>query len=135
MVRSGNPTQWADGYPQREMLENDMAFRRLYVAEDVSGIHGVFFFDIMDDPTYTCIEAGTWGSNEPYGVIHRIASDGSGGIFAACLRYCTEIIRHIRIDTHHDNRPMQHILEKNGFHRSGIIYVADGSPRIAYDRI
>ena len=29
---------------------------------------------------------------------------------------------------------MQHILEKQGFVRCGIIYVANGTPRIAYQR-
>ena len=30
---------------------------------------------------------------------------------------------------------MQHILEKNGFVSCGTIYVADGSPRIAYQKV
>ena len=29
---------------------------------------------------------------------------------------------------------MQHLIEKNGFKRCGIIHIADGSPRIAYER-
>ncbi len=40
-----------------------------------------------------------------------------------------------RIDTHNDNKIMQHVIEKNGFIRCGIIYVKDGSPRIAYEKI
>ena len=30
---------------------------------------------------------------------------------------------------------MQHVLESNGFTRCGIIHVADGSPRIAYQKL
>ena len=30
---------------------------------------------------------------------------------------------------------MQHLLEKNGFTRCGIIHVADGTPRIAYQKL
>lgn len=135
MVSSGNPTQWSPSYPARCMLEADIADRHLYIAENNSGIHGVFFFAVMEEPTYAVIEGGQWGSAEPYGVIHRIASDGSGGVFSAALAFCLARISHIRIDTHHDNFPMQHVLEKHGFRKRGIIYVADGSPRIAYDRI
>lgn len=30
---------------------------------------------------------------------------------------------------------MQHLICKNGFQKCGIIYVEDGSPRIAYEKI
>ena len=134
MSQNGNPTQWSGGYPAADMLAEDIDGNSLYVIQNESGIHGVFFFAVMDDPTYDVIEGGGWSSVKPYGVIHRIASDGSGGIFSAALEYCTRRIHHIRIDTHQDNYPMQHVLEKHGFSRRGIIYVADGTPRIAYDR-
>lgn len=132
MAENGNPTQWKDGYPQRCMLEEDICLDRLYVVE-VDQICGVFMFTVGDDPTYAHIE-GEWGSSAPYGVIHRIAGVG-GGIFDAALEYCSGVIHHLRIDTHEDNKPMQHVVEKAGFIRRGIIYVADGTPRIAYDRI
>ena len=44
-------------------------------------------------------------------------------------------IAHLRIDTNEDNRVMQRTVEKAGFTRRGIIYIADGTPRIAYDLI
>lgn len=132
MAENGNPTQWKDGYPAQEMLEADIRRNRLFVVE-AERIQGVFMFTVGDDPTYGYIE-GRWGSDKPYGVIHRIAGVG-GGIFEAALDYCTGQIHHLRIDTHADNKPMQHVLEKAGFTRRGIIYVADGTPRIAYDRI
>ena len=132
MAENGNPTQWKDGYPWLDMLEEDIRLGRLYVVEE-NGICGVFMFVIGDDPTYGHIE-GSWRSNRPYGVIHRIAGQG-GGIFEAVLNFCAEKIRHLRIDTHADNKPMQHLVEKAGFSRRGIIYVEDGTPRIAYDRI
>ena len=94
---------------------------------------GVFMFMIAADPTYAYIE-GSWRSDTPYGVIHRIAGVG-GGVFAAALEYCSGRICHLRIDTHADNKPMQHVVEKAGFSKRGIIYVQDGTPRIAYDRI
>lgn len=133
MRENGNPTQWAGGHPRRELLEADILKGQLYVVEEEGHVNGAFVFFIGDDPTYAHIE-GSWRSGKPYGVIHRIAGVG-GGIFSAALKFCESRIDHLRIDTHADNKPMQHVVEKAGFSRRGIIYVEDGTPRIAYDRI
>ncbi len=70
------------------------------------------------------------------GTLHRVAGDGKAhGIFDAIAKFCEQKISHLRIDTHEDNKVMQHLIEKNGFQRCGIIYVEDGSPRIAYEKI
>ena len=134
MVSTGNPTQWGQTHPPRQMLEDDIVLGQLYVVED-GCIRGVFAFLEGEDPTYGYIEDGAWLSQEAYGTIHRVASDGSGGVFSQILHYALTRNRHLRIDTHHDNKVMQHVLEKLGFHRCGIIYLEDGDPRIAYERI
>lgn len=133
MAENGNPTQWGQNHPAQHVLEEDIGLSRLYVVECGEGLCGVFMFEVGNDPTYTYIE-GSWRSDSPYGVIHRIAGVG-GGVFAAALEYCSGVIGHLRIDTHADNKPMQHVVEKAGFSKRGIIYVEDGTPRIAYDRI
>ena len=135
MAANGNPNQWGTTNPPRETLEGDIAEQKLYVAVKEGMICGVFFFDIGEDPTYHKIYDGAWLSDATYGTIHRIASLGSGGIFAACVDFCLQKCSHLRIDTHGDNHIMQHVVEKNGFQRRGIIYIADGTPRIAYERI
>ncbi len=134
MAENGNPTQWGDTHPRREILEKDIDRQNLYVAENREQICGVFLFVIGIDPTYGYIENGSWRSESTYGTIHRIASRGSG-VFAACVEFCRSKCNHIRVDTHADNKPMQHLAEKHGFSRRGIIYVEDGTPRIAYDLI
>jgi hypothetical protein len=132
MLRTGNPTQWGTDYPPEDMLREDVAAKRLYVAVENGKIHGAFAFFLGDDPTYAYIE-GAWKNALPYGTIHRIASDGElKGVFRRCLNYCLKTIGNIRIDTHADNLTMQHVLEKNGFEKCGVIYVVDGSPRVAY---
>ena len=135
MAQTGNPHQWGKTNPPREVLEDDISRELLHIVEEKTIIRGVFFFSMEEDPTYIAIYDGRWESNAPYGTIHRIASDGSGGIFAAALNWCLSRCRHLRIDTHHDNKVMQHVVEKHGFTRRGIIYIADGTPRIAYERI
>ena len=132
MIDNGNPTQWKNGYPWRDMLAEDICLGKLYVVLKEAEICGAFVFLIGEDPTYVCIEAGAWLSNAPYGTIHRIASR-SNGVFAAALEFCRSKCSHIRVDTHADNKPMQHLAEKYGFSRRGIIYVEDGTPRIAYE--
>lgn len=133
MERTGNPNQWGKKNPPTDVLVEDIDRGYLFVVENETGIHGVFYFLIGEDPTYLRIEDGRWLSDQPYGTIHRIAADGSGGIFKAALDFCRKQISHLRIDTHHDNRVMQHVVEKHGFHRCGIIFISDGSPRIAYE--
>lgn len=135
MAQTGNPNQWGNHNPPTEQLVEDIRERNLFVVEDSGGIHGVFYFWIGEDPTYQIISGGSWLSDQTYGTIHRIAGDGTGGIFAAALAFCRGQISHLRIDTHHDNLVMQHVVEKHGFQRRGIIYISDGSPRIAYEML
>lgn len=133
MAETGNPHQWGTTTPQTSQLVEDIAKGDLYVLIDEGIIHGVFYFWIGADPTYGVIEDGNWRSDTPYGTIHRIAGDGSGGVLAAAVAFGKTKINHIRIDTHHDNQIMQKAIAKQGFHRAGIIHLENGSPRIAYD--
>lgn len=132
MAEHGNPTQWGNTEPKVSQLQQDIREGKLYVVEsDI--IHGVFFFTLGNDPTYASLYQGSWMSDAPYGTIHRIAGDSSGGIVKTAVEFGKTKCRHLRIDTHENNRVMQHVVEKLGFSRRGIIYVADGSPRIAYE--
>ena len=133
MAKNGNPNQWGKTNPPHEWLVDDIEKRLLHVIEDENGIHGVFYFYIGEDPTYGEIEDGFWRSTAQYGTIHRIASDGSGGILRTAVDFCRNFSNHIRIDTHHDNVVMQNAVDRLGFLRSGIIHLANGSPRIAYE--
>ena len=134
MVRSGNPTQWAGGYPARELLEEDIRRGQLYVDQGEEGIHGAFVFFIGEDPCYRVIQGGAWLKEGTYGVIHRVAGDGAvRGVFARCLAFCQARADHLRIDTHEDNLAMQHLVLKHGFKYCGIIHTDDGSPRLAYE--
>ena len=134
MRDSGNTRQWVNGYPSRNLIEGDIERGESFVIEDLEGtIHAVFMFSVGDDPTYSIIEDGAWLNDNPYGVIHRIASDGLvRGILAAAVTFARNTVGDIRIDTHADNAMMQRSLQKAGFERCGIIYCQDGTPRIAF---
>ena len=136
MAEHGNPTQWGTSYPERDMLVGDIRRGESYVMLDGRRIVGTFAFIIGPDPTYRVIEDGAWHYDDPYGTIHRLASDGSvKGIAKACFDFCLERSSYLRIDTHEDNRPMQQAVTRCGFQKCGTIYLTDGSPRIAFDFI
>lgn len=133
MKMTNNPLQWGCSYPDKKLLENDIRKEQLYVMEEKSIIYGVFVFALGIDPTYDYIEDGNWLNDKSYGTIHRIAGNGiKSGVFHECIDYCKQKIPNIRIDTHEDNIVMRHLIEKLDFVRCGIIYVEDGSKRIAY---
>lgn len=97
-------------------------------------IHAAFAFIIGADPCYTVIEQGEWKSDAPYAAVHRVASDGTlHNVIGRIMDFAKSNISHIRIDTHEHNKVMQKALEKQGFERCGIIYVPDGTPRIAFE--
>jgi len=136
MAADGNPTQWGDGYPTREQLENDIQRGVSYVIVHEGVPCATFVFIIGEDPTYHYIEDGQWLDDTlPYGTIHRIASNGEQrGIFHTVLHWCSAQCHNIRIDTHQDNKRMIHLIEQAQFTRCGIIYTHDHSPRIAYQK-
>ena len=136
MAQTGNGTQWGDTYPPVSLLLSDMEKNQLYVITTNHVIHGVFVFMEDPEPNYETMESGAWLSDAPYRAIHRVASDGKQkGIVSRCMNYCKSICGHLRIDTHENNHVMQHVLEKNGFQKRGIIHLDNGSPRIAYEYV
>lgn len=136
MRRNGNMTQWGNGYPSREQILADIRAGVCYIGVDrEERIVMVFAFIPGNDPTYSYIEDGSWLNDRPYATIHRIASSGLyGGMLNRCVDYCFRHIDNLRVDTHADNRPMQDALARLGFTRCGIIYIADGTPRTAYQK-
>lgn len=133
MIQSRNPTQWGHFYPDEELIQSDIRQNACKVICNENGIHGVCALFEGADPTYEYIEDGNWLNDEPYLTIHRLAGDGQvHGLFQCVADYCKNISYNIRVDTHANNRIMQKLMEKNGFIKCGIIYVKDGTPRIAY---
>ncbi len=138
MARTGNPRQWGPTcWPPRALVESDIRQGKSYVCEDQGRIAAVFYFDQGKDiePAYAKIEDGAWADESPYGVIHRIAAaEGTRGVGSFCIRWGIEQCGHMRMDTHGDNKVMQHVLTKLGFGYRGIIYVEeDNDPRLAYE--
>jgi len=138
MTAHGNPKQWAErNWPPEELIIRDIEKGMSCVCEYDGRVVGVFYYEYgREDPTYMNIEDGGWKDPSPYGVVHRIASDGSvPGTGSYCISWAYEQCHHLRIDTHGDNTVMQNLLKKLGFDLCGIIHVAeDNYPRLAYEK-
>lgn len=140
MAEHGNPNQWGPTHwPPEELVHSDIAAGNSYVCICEDKIVATYFFDQGKDiePTYRMIEDGAWLDDSPYGVIHRLAGNGSvNGVGSFCIEWAFRQCGHLRVDTHGDNRVMQNLLKKNGFVHCGIIHVEqDCYPRLAFEKI
>ena len=136
MKKSGNLNQWNDGYPSRELIMQNIQKEFSYVCmDDDHEIVATFYFEIGIDPNYAKIYDGEWLNDEPYGVIHRMASTGKvKGISDYCLQWCFDQCKNIRIDTHRDNLTMQNAVRRNGYTYCGIIHLQNGAERLAFQK-
>jgi len=135
MKDTGNPTQWGDDYPEVDAICEHMAKGDMYVVERDGEVCGAFAYIVGVERCYLEIE-GKWLYEGEYGTIHMMASGGTEkGVFAEALAFSKGLCPHVRIDTHPNNKTMQHLILKHGFEYCGIIYVSDGSPRFAYEQI
>ena len=141
MASHGNPNQWGPtNWPPIDLISRDIRTGHSYVCvNNENRIIGTFYYICGKDiePTYRKIEDGNWIDDGPYGVVHRVAGDGSQkGIGSFCLNWAYDQCRHMRIDTHGDNQVMQNLLRKLGFVHCGTIYVEeDYYPRLAFEKI
>ncbi|MFI3114968.1 MAG: GNAT family N-acetyltransferase [Clostridia bacterium] len=133
--------QWQQVYPNEETIEQDFNISKGYVLVDGDDILAYVYIDFDIDPDYNVIE-GAWKNDGNYGSLHRVAMSGkhrgkglSENIFKlACEIGKAQGVLSMRIDTHEDNKKMQHVLQKNGFEYCGIVYVR-GLKRMSFEKI
>lgn len=133
--------QWSDDYPDKNTIRSDIQNRKGHVIKAGNDIAGYMCIDFSGEPDYENIH-GEWQTNEPYAVIHRMAFNKkfrgmglSATAFNLIDEFCIKSgVKNIRIDTHPENKRMQHIIVKNGFVYCGVILVR-GDDRLAYDKI
>ncbi len=134
-------TQWTDDFPDPNVIAEDIRLGCGYLLLKDGAVAGYQYISLDGDPSYPYME-GTWQADGCYGVIHRIAfapqfrGQGlSGQSFTLIGQFCKEKgAKSLRIDTHPDNKRMQHVLEKAGFSYRGIVMLPVGL-RWAYDKL
>ena len=143
--------QWQNGTPNRAMIEEDVLLgQSRCVVNDDGQIVGTFALIDNGEPTYNRIFEGAWTlpdldprGNYAYLAIHRVAisvAKRGSGISTAIIDYALQAARELdrnslRIDTHRGNVVMRRMLEKHGFTHRGTIYLQNGDPRVAYERL
>ena len=137
--RSLGFVQWHPGYPTLDTINQDIAVGNGFVFIQEEKLVGYCCIIVGDEPAYRVID-GAWKTDRPYAVVHRMAfgAESRGkGLSAEAWQlikdYCAEqSIVAIRVDTQKENKPMQHILSREGFQYCGLV-TFDGGPKLAYE--
>ena len=133
--------QWQDGYPNEDVIKQDITKGIGYVLTDDNTIIGYAAILFNEEPAYELIK-GTWLTNEEFVVVHRVAiSDNYIGkglaqkifLFTEDLAIENKIFS-IKVDTNFDNIPMLKILEKLGYSYCGEVSFR-GDARKAFEKI
>lgn len=131
--------QWHPGYPTMNTIVEDIEKGIGFVFIEDDKVLGYCCIIIGNEPAYNIID-GAWKTDRVYAVVHRMAfskhSRGkslSGQAIDLIKEYCVENgIEAIRVDTQKENKPMQHILAREGFEYCGLV-TFDGGPKLAYE--
>lgn len=135
--------QWQDGYPNREVVINDVDNSYGIVVEN-SFNEIVGYIAMIDEiePAYEAID-GQWLSpcNEKYIVFHRLIVNQSKpikGLATWIMQNVEQLvldkgIYSIKVDTNFDNIGMLRIFEKLDYQYCGKVYFR-GSQRLAFEK-
>ena len=142
--RENGIDQWQNGNPNADVLLNDIKNGESYIVVNEAGeVCATAMVSLRIEPTYSEIFDGKWLNNGSYGVIHRVAVSPDAkksGLASMLVSFAEQQTRSagfssLRADTHDDNIPMQKMLSKNGFVYCGNIFLSDGAPRRAYEKL
>lgn len=133
--------QWQDGYPNTQVIKNDLEKGSGYVLAYGDSIIGYCSILINDEPEYSHIK-GEWLTNEDFVVYHRvaIAEEYLGkGYAQKMLTHIEEFaldkgIKSIKADTNHDNVGMLKTFDKLGYVYCGEVSFR-GSARKAFEKV
>lgn len=138
--KSEGSNQWQDGYPNPEVISEDIQQGVGYVLIAENNPVGYVAILINDEPEYANLK-GKWLTEGDYVVFHRvaIAEEWLGrGLAKELLIHIEDFARakgihSIKADTNFDNGPMLHLFEKSGYSYCGEVHFR-GSPRRAFEK-
>lgn len=125
--------QWQGDYPNPDHVKEDIEHGYAYLAKSEDGeTVGTLSIVPAPDTTYDQLDGAWQVETNDYVTIHRVAihSDHTGRgyaskLYQAVISYFTSgfnDVKSIRVDTHEDNLPMQHLIKKSGFKRVGTLH-------------
>ncbi len=139
--KADGSNQWQDGYPNPDVVRNDIQNRIGYALTDGNNIIGYCAVLENDEPAYSNIE-GKWLTTGNFLVVHRVAvSDAYAGMGMGkiMMEHIEELARSrnifsIKADTNFDNIAMLRTFEKLGYTYCGEVYFR-GSARKAFEKV
>ena len=139
--RKDGSGQWQNGYPNEQVIQDDITKGYAYVLVDSEVIIAYAAIIFEREPAYDYID-GKWLTNGDYVVIHRVATadaaKGKGAatkIFELLEVLCLEKkIFSIKVDTIFDNFRMMKLLDKLQYTYCGQIFFANSWCR-AYEKV
>ncbi|MEY8441504.1 GNAT family N-acetyltransferase [Lactobacillaceae bacterium 24-114] len=125
--------QWQGDYPNVEHIKEDIQHGWAYLVEsDDSQTVGALAIVDAPDHSYDELDGKWLLDTDKYKVIHRVAIHskhaGKGyasRLFESVIDYIKDNrpeVESLRIDTHKDNKIMQHLITKNGFTKVGELH-------------
>lgn len=133
--------QWQDGYPNLDIIQNDIENEVAFVLYLQNTIVGYCAIMINNEPAYSNID-GKWQSNSDFVVFHRIAISEAflkKGLSRIILQNIETFAQNnhiysIKADTNFDNQAMLHLFEKSGYLYCGEVFFR-GFPRKAFEKV
>lgn len=139
--KADGSNQWQDGYPNLEVVANDIRKGAGYVLTMEDLIIGYVAILINDEPEYARLK-GKWLTKDDFVVFHRVAVAetllGKGvakELFLHIEEFAREHgIKSIKADTNFDNKPMLFLFDKFEYSYCGDVTFR-GSVRMAYEKV
>ncbi|KRK48912.1 GNAT family N-acetyltransferase [Secundilactobacillus kimchicus] len=132
LLRAQNIDQWQGNYPDTKVLVDDIQNGHTMVLVDHNEVLGTAAVIPAPDKSYTGIDGEWLTKDDHYVSIHRVAVSAkhrgqglSGKLFDAMFAEIDKAatVDGIRIDTHPQNKGMQHVIKKMGFTETGHVQV------------
>lgn len=142
-LKEAGINQWQTGYPNEEVIREDIIRSESCVALIDNQIVGTIAITFSKEHHYDTLRGGEWKNKDgTYAVIHRIAIDNdykgkgiAGFLISQAEVLGKDLIQSIRIDTHENNIPMQNVIQKQGFGLCGYITLLDGTDRLSFEKL
>lgn len=123
--------QWQGDYPNPQHVKEDIekGFALLVISDDQETV-GTLSVVAPPEHDYDTMDGHWLVDTDQYRVIHRVAIHSNHAGHGYASRMFEEVIDYVqkandikslRIDTHEDNKAMQHLITKYGFQRVGTL--------------
>lgn len=139
--KADGSNQWQDGYPNRDIVIQDIEKGYAHVLTIDSDVAGYCALLINDEPAYADIK-GQWLTDGDFVVYHRVALSEKyvgKGLAAKMLEFIEAFtkssnINSLRADTNFDNPGMLRLFDKMGYTYCGEVYLR-GGVRKAFEKV